>query len=444
MKPVAGVPGVDFTIEDVRGVFPEEIEIQPLDHPVDATIKVPGSKSVTNRVLIIAALADGPSTINNPLFSDDSFWLMEALIRLGFKVHADRDEAGVQITGKRGIIPQNSMEVFVGNAGTVARFLPPVLALGEGPYWVDGVPRMRERPVADLVDAMRGLGAGVKYAGEGGRFPLVVEGGGLRGGTVRVRGGKSSQFVSGLLMAAPYAGEPVTLEIEGRKDWPYVGITADVMRDFGVEVGIEDSFRRLTVEPGAYAAKEYAVEPDASAASYFLAAAAVTGGWMRIPGLGAGSPQGDLRFAGVLRKMGCEVELGSDFIELRGPGILRGVDVDMGAFSDTMITLSAIAPFASSPTTIRNVGHTRHQETDRIAAIATELGRLGVRVEEAPDSLRITPGPVSPAAVRTYGDHRMAMAFAVTGLAAPGIRIREPGCVTKTFPDYFQRLDALR
>ncbi|MDQ3566706.1 MAG: hypothetical protein M3397_01325, partial [Actinomycetota bacterium] len=158
MKPVAGVPGVDFTIEDVRGVFPEEIEIQPLDHPVDATIKVPGSKSVTNRVLIIAALADGPSTINNPLFSDDSFWLMEALIRLGFKVHADRDEAGVQITGKRGIIPQSSMEVFVGNAGTVARFLPPVLALGEGPYRVDGVPRMRERPVADLVDAMRGLG----------------------------------------------------------------------------------------------------------------------------------------------------------------------------------------------------------------------------------------------------------------------------------------------
>ena len=444
MKPVAGVPGVDFTIEDVRGVFPEEIEIQSLDHLVDATIKVPGSKSVTNRVLIIAALADGPSTINNPLFSDDSFWLMEALIRLGFKVHADRDEAGVQITGKRGIIPQNSMEVFVGNAGTVARFLPPVLALGEGPYWVDGVPRMRERPVADLVDAMRGLGAGVKYAGEEGRFPLVVEGGELRGGTVRVRGGKSSQFVSGLLMAAPYAGEPVTLEIEGRKDWPYVGITADVMQAFGVEVGIEDSFRRLTVEPGAYAATEYAVEPDASAASYFLAAAAVTGGRVRIPGLGAGSPQGDLRFAGVLQKMGCEVELGSDFIELRGPGILRGVDVDMGAFSDTMITLSAIAPFASSPTTIRNVGHTRHQETDRIAAIATELGRLGVRVEEAPDSLRITPGPVSPAAVRTYGDHRMAMAFAITGLAAPGIRIREPGCVTKTFPDYFQRLDALR
>jgi len=245
-------------------------------------------------------------------------------------------------------------------------------------------------------------------------------------------------------MAAPYAGEPVTLEIEGRKEWPYVGITAEVMRAFGVEVVIGEGFRRLTVEPGAYTAREYTVEPDASAASYFLAAAAVTGGRVRIPGLGANSPQGDLRFADVLREMGCEVELGTGSIELQGPKILRGVDVDMGAFSDTMITLSAIAPFAEGPTTIRNVGHTRHQETDRIAAVAAELGRLGVRVEEASDSLRITPGPVNPAAVRTYGDHRMAMAFAVTGLAAPGIRISEPECVTKTFPDYFERLDSLR
>jgi len=444
MRPVAGVPGVDFAIEDVRGSFPEEIEIQPLDRPVDATVMVPGSKSVTNRALIVAALADGPSTIRNPLFSDDSYWLMEALVRLGFHVHADRDAGEVRTIGKRSIIPGNDVEIFVGNAGTVARFLPPALSLGNGPYRVDGVRRMRERPVADLVDAMRGLGAGVDYAGEEGRFPLVVNGGGLRGGMVRVRGGKSSQFVSGLLMAAPYAREPVVLEIEGRTEWPYVGITAEVMRAFGVEVGIGEGFRRLTVEPGAYRAREYEVEPDASAASYFLAAAAVTGGRVRAPGLGAGSPQGDLRFAEVLREMGCEVEMTPDFVEVRGLDRLRGVDVDMGAFSDTMITLSAIAPFAEGPTTIRNVGHTRHQETDRISAVATELRRLGVHVEETPDSLRITPGPVSPAAIRTYGDHRMAMAFAVTGLVAPGVRIREPGCVTKTFPDYFQRLDTLR
>jgi len=443
MRPVAGVPGVDFTVEDVRGTFPEEIQIQPLDRPVDATVMVPGSKSVTNRALIVAALADGPSTIRNPLFSDDSYWLMDALVNLGFDVHADREAAEVRITGQRGIIPRSGVDAFVGNAGTVARFLPPALALGDGPYRVDGVPRMRERPVADLVDAMRGLGARVGYAGEEGRFPLVVNGGGLAGGKVRVRGGKSSQFVSGLLMAAPYAREPVVLEIEGRAEWPYVGITAEVMRAFGVEVGIEEGFRRLAVEPGFYLAREYAVEPDASAASYFLAAAAVTGGCVRIPGLGAESPQGDLRFAEVLGRMGCEVEIAPDFVEVRGPERLRGVEVDMGAFSDTMLTLSAIAPFAEGPTTIRNVGHTRHQETDRIAAIAAELGRLGVHVEEAPGSLRISPGPVNPAAVHTYGDHRMAMAFAVTGLVAPDIRIREPGCVTKTFPDYFQRLDAL-
>lgn len=444
MRRVAGVPGVDFTVEDVRGTFPEEIEIQTLDHPVEAEIQIPGSKSVTNRALLIAALADGPSTIRNPLFSDDSFWLMQALVHLGFDLHADRDAAEVRITGQRGIILQRNADVFVGNAGTVARFLPPALALGEGPYRVDGVPRMRERPVGDLVDAMRHLGAHVEYANEEGRFPLVVKGGGLVGGTVRVRGGKSSQFVSGLLMAAPYAREPVTLEIEGRDDWPYVGITVEVMEAFGVDVEIGDGFRRLAVEPGSYSAREYEVEPDASAASYFLAAAAVTGGQVKIPGLGTGSSQGDLRFAEVLRKMGCEVEIASDFIEVRGLEWLRGVDVDMGAFSDTMITLSAIAPFAEGPTTIRNVGHTRHQETDRIAAVATELGRLGISVEEAPDSLRITPGPVSPAVVRTYGDHRMAMAFAVTGLVVPGVRIREPGCVTKTFPDYYQQLDALR
>ena len=444
MRPVAGVPGVDFTIEDVRGTFPKEFRIQSLDRPVDATVMVPGSKSVTNRALLIAALADGPSTIRNPLFSDDSFWLMDALVRLGFEVHADRDTGEIHITGQSSIIPQHGVNAFVGNAGTVARFLPPALALGEGPYRVDGVSRMRERPVADLVDAMRGLGAGVSYAEEEGHFPLVVNGGGFAGGTVRVQGGKSSQFVSGLLMAAPYAREPVVLEIEGRDEWPYVGITAEVMRAFGVEVGIGEGFRRLAVEPGAYRAREYDVEPDASAASYFLAAAAVTGGRVRIPGLGSGSSQGDLRFADALREMGCEVEGAADFVEVRGPQRLRGVDVDMGAFSDTMITLSAIAPFAEGPTTIRNVGHTRLQETDRIAAVATELGRLGVHVEEGPDSLRITPGPVSPATVRTYGDHRMAMAFAVTGLVAPGISILEPGCVTKTFPDYFRKLDVLR
>ena len=442
MRPVTGVPGTDFSLEDVRGDFPDELEILPLEGAVDASVQVPGSKSVTNRALLIAALANGTSTIENTLFSDDSYWLMDALVRLGFDVHADRKTAKTSITGQRGIIPKNDVEVFVGNAGTVARFLPPALALGEGPYTVDGVSRMRERPVGDLVAAMRLLGAGVEYVEGEGRFPLRVEGGGIHGGMARVRAQSSSQFVSGLLIAAPYARKPVTLEVEGREEWPYVGITREVMRAFGVEVGVKEV--RYAVEPAVYQAREYAVEPDASAASYFMAAAAVTGGRVRILGLGAGSPQGDLRFAEVLGAMGCGVELGEDYVEVRGPDRLRGVQVDMNAFSDTMITLCAIAPFASSQTVIRNVEHTRRQETDRISAVSTELRRLSIAVEEWRDGLRISPGTVSPAVVETYGDHRMAMAFAVTGLLAPGIRIRNPGCVTKTFPNYFELLESLR
>jgi 3-phosphoshikimate 1-carboxyvinyltransferase len=439
---VAGVPGVDFSIEDVRGTFPDELEIAPLDRAPDATIQVPGSKSVTNRALLVAALADGPSRIRNPLFSDDSYWLMDALVRLGIDVSADREGGEVHVIGQRGEIGASGVDLFVGNAGTVARFLPPALTLGKGPYTVDGVPRMRERPVEDLVTAMRQLGATVEYASEEGRFPLIIKGGGIRGGTARVSASKSSQFVSGLLMAAPYADEPVTLQVEGRKQWPYVGITVAVMKAFGVEV--DESGGRFAVDPALYTARAYDVEPDASGASYFMAAAAVTGGRVRIPGLGSGSPQGDLRFAGVLHEMGCDVEIATDFVEVRGPDRLRGVEVDMNAFSDTMITLSAIAPFADGPTTINNVAHTRLQETDRLSAVATELRRLGVTVDETPSSIRIIPRTIEPAVVETYGDHRMAMAFAITGLVASGIRIRDPGCVTKTFPDYFRRLEALR
>jgi 3-phosphoshikimate 1-carboxyvinyltransferase len=440
------VPGRDFTVEDVRGKFPERLEVGPLGRPVDAEVSVPGSKSVTNRALLVAALADGVSTIRNPLFSDDPYYLMESLARLGFDVWADQEAGEVRIAGLAGGIPRGDVEVFVGNAGTVARFLPPALALGPGPYTVDGVPRMQERPIKDLVDAMRGLGAHVDYAKEDGRFPIMVGGGGLAGGRAVVRGGGSSQFVSGLLMAAPYAGAPVVLDVEGRESWPYVGITLDVMRRFGVEVEASEGFARLSVGHGPYRASAFEVEPDASAASYFLALAAVTGGRVRVPGLGAGSSQGDLRFAGVLEKMECEVGLGEDYVEVRGSGRLRGVEVDMGSFSDTMMTLAAIAPFASSPTTITNVGHTRHQETDRISAVVAELSRLGVGVEEWPDGLRVSPGPLRPAVVRTYGDHRMAMAFAVAGLAAPTptVTIADPGCVTKTFPGYFRALDGLR
>jgi 3-phosphoshikimate 1-carboxyvinyltransferase len=437
-----GVPGVDFTVEDVRPTFPEELEVTPLERPPDATIRVPGSKSVTNRALVIAALAEGHSRILNPLFSDDSFWLMNALVRLGIDVSADGERGEIYVSGQSGEIYASGVDLFVGNAGTVARFLPPVLALGRGPYTVDGVPRMRERPVEDLVDAMRQLGAAVEYVGEVAKFPLTIKGGGIPGGEARVSASKSSQFISGLLMASPYAETPVTLHPEGRKEWPYVGITVALMRAFGVEV--VEANGRFIVAPAMYSSREYEVEPDASGASYFMAAAAVTGGRVSIPGLGSSSPQGDLRFAGVLHDMGCRVEITPDFIEVQGPDHLQGVEVDMNAFSDTMITLSAIAPFATTPTTIKNVAHTRLQETDRLSAVATELSRLGIKTQITPSSIRIIPDQVQSGVVRTYGDHRIAMAFAVTGLVASGIRIENPGCVTKTFPCFFGALESLR
>jgi 3-phosphoshikimate 1-carboxyvinyltransferase len=442
MKNLVGVPGVDFTVEDVRPTLPAELEITPLKKPPDATIRVPGSKSVTNRALIIAALAEGRSRILNPLFSDDSFWLMNALVRLGIGVSADKEKWELYVSGQSGEIDASGVDLYVGNAGTVARFLPPMLALGRGPYTVDGVPRMRERPVADLVDAMRQLGASVDYAGKAGRFPLAIKGGGLRGGEARFSASKSSQFVSGLLMASPYAEAPVTLYPEGRKEWPYVGITVALMRAFGVEV--DGANGRFAVDPAFYTAQDYEVEPDASGASYFMAAAAVTGGRVRIPGLGSSSPQGDLRFAEVLRDMGCRVEITARATEVTGPDRLQGVEVDMNAFSDTMITLSAIAPFAQGPTTIKNVAHTRLQETDRLRAVQTELNRLGISTLTTSSSIRIIPGQIRPGVIRTYGDHRMAMAFAITGLVASGIRIGDPGCVSKTFPGYFGALESLR
>lgn len=446
MGSIRGVPGVDFGIEDVRGDFPDEREITPLGRPVDADIRVPGSKSVTNRALLVAALAEGVSVIRNPLFSDDPYYLLDALVRLGFEVEADGKSGEVRVGGLGGEIPRGGVDVFVGNAGTVARFLPPALALGPGPYTVDGVARMRERPIRDLVDALRHLGAAVDYAEDEGRFPLLVRGGGLAGGDTTVQGAGSSQFVSGLLMAAPYARRTVNLDVRGRQKWPYVGITVEVMRRFGVDVDVSEDFSRLTVEPGVYRAGDFEVEPDASAASYFMALAAVTGGRVRVPGLGSSSSQGDLRFAEVLGRMGCEVNLAEDAVEVRGTGSLRGVDVDMNAFSDTMMTLAAIAPFAETPTTITNVEHARHQETDRISAVATELGRLGVEVEERRDGLSISPGPLEAVTIETYGDHRVAMAFAVAGLAAPEpvVTIKDPGCVTKTFPGYFDALESLR
>lgn len=417
--------------------------IIPLAAPPDATVSVPGSKSLTNRALVLAALAAGTSRLANALLSDDTAVMVEALRRLGFRIEVDPAALTMTVHGRAGVIPEGSAELFAGGAGTAARFLTAVVCLGHGRYRIDGIPRMRERPIQDLLDALGMLGASV--TAPGGCPPVTVEARGLRGGRAVVRGDVSSQFVSALLMAAPYADGDVEVVVEGRLvGAPYVDLTLAVMEAFGVDVE-RDGLRRFYIRTGQrYRGRAYAVEPDASSAAYFLAAAAVTGGRVAVPGLSTRSLQADARLADVLEQMGCRVERGPDRIAVSGPGTLRGVDADLGAMSDQTMTLAAIAPFAAGPTRIRGVAHIRHQESDRLAATAAELRRIGQEVEEHDDGLGIDPRPVRPALIQTYSDHRIAMAFAVTGLRAPGIAIADPGCVAKTFPDFFERLEGLR
>lgn len=421
---------------------PDVYAIVPLAAPPDATVAVPGSKSLTNRALVLAALAQGTTSLSNALFSDDTVVMIEALRSLGFPVDADAGALRITVQGRGGAVPVPTAELDVGGAGTAARFLTAMVSLGAGRYRLDGTARMRERPIGDLVDALRQLG--VRITATGGTLPALVDAHGLRGGRTVVRGEVSSQFVSALLMVAPCARDDVEIVVEGRLvAAPYVEMTLAVMAAFGVAVEREGLGRFVVRAGQRYRACEFAVEPDASSAAYFFAAAAVTGGRVAVPGLSVASPQGDARFVDVLERMGCRVERLPDALGVRG-GALSGLDVDLGPMSDQTMTLAAIAPFARGATRIRGVGHIRHQESDRIAAAAAELRRLGQDVEEFDDGLAITPRPVRPAVVQTYNDHRIAMAFAVAGLRAPGIAIADPGCVAKTFPDFFERLERLR
>lgn len=425
--------------------YPEMIAIEPVDGPVDADVPVPGSKSITNRALLIAALANGESDLTGALYSDDTRYMAAALNDLGIAVESDEAGSRFVVRGGGGTFPANVADLFVGNSGTTMRFLTAALPLGHGSYRIDGIPRMRQRPIAPLLDALNALGADATSEEDSGCPPVRVRANGLRGGEVAMSGEQSSQYFSALLMAAPYAREGVTISVEGDLvSKPYMPLTTAVMAAFGVEAELDTTqWRTFRVAPGQrYSGRAYRIEPDASNASYFFAAAVVTGGRIRVNGLGRGSTQGDLRFVDVLAAMGAEVEIADDYVEVRGPasGKLRGVDLDLNAISDTAQTLAAITPFADGPTTIRGVAHARLKETDRVAAIATELRRLGQGVEEHPDGIRVHPAPVIPAAIETYDDHRMAMSFAITGLRAPGVRILDPGCVAKTFPGFFETL----
>lgn len=423
------------------------IEIQTTG-PIHGSIRPPGSKSITNRALICAALARGKSTLVGALDSDDTRVMVDALKQLGFTVEHDTDAATITVEGCGGQVPVESADVYVEASGTTMRFLTAMLTLGQGKFRLDGVPRMRERPIADLVEALKQLGANIEYEANPGCPPLVIHAAGLKGGDVSIRGDISSQFLSGLMMAAPYAKSPVVVNVEGELvSKPYVEMTAAVMKSFGIEAELSSDLSQTTIPaPGPYAALEYNVEPDASAASYFLAAAAITGGCVTVEGLSSSSIQGDVEFADVLVKMGCELEPADsgDGIRIRGKK-LNGIEVDMNAISDTVQTLAAVALFAEGPTTVTGVPHIRLKETDRIAALATELRKFGAEVDERPDGLTITPPTeLRGAEIETYDDHRMAMSMALVGLRVPGVVILDPGCTSKTYPRFFEDLDRLK
>lgn len=429
--------------------------VQPLKRPVDATVAIPGSKSVTNRALILAALASGESTLTGVLNSQDTRVMIESLRRLGFRVEGDAASGVLGVVGQGGAIPAAGAELFLENSGTSIRFLTALCALGSGRFRLDGSERMRQRPQADLIDALGRCGVRAVSELGTGCPPIIVEAGaGLHGGRVEVGADASSQFVTALLMVAPFARQDVILEIRGSLRPFYVEITTRMMEQWGVSVRANRAVTPggspvYSVPAGQHyiPQPEYRIEPDASSASYFFAAAALTGGRVTVPGLGTHSLQGDVRFATeVLAEMGCEVSEGPGGLTVRGPadGRLRGVSRDMSAISDTSLTLAALAPFADTPTTIGNIAHSRLQECDRIAAACAELTKLGVRVEEHRDGYTIYPAQkIRPASIATYNDHRVAMSFALVGLRAEGVAIQDPACVGKTFPDFWQRLEAL-
>ena len=420
------------------------IEIKPVTGKIDAVVNVPGSKSYTNRALITAALADGKSTITNALFSDDTNYMATSLNVLGIPIKEDHSTNRFIIQGKGGIIPAKQANLFIGNAGTAMRFLTAMLTLGNGVYEIDGIERMRQRPIQDLLDGLKQLGADVVSKFNNGCPPVLIRGIGLQGGSAVVKGDLSSQYFSALLMTAPYAKNDVSIKVKGDLvSKRYVDMTIALMRQFDVDVKNND-YKMFFVKSGqSYKAIHYEVEGDASAASYFFAAAAITGGKVRVVGIGSDSLQGDIHFADVLKSMGCRVNASANWIEVQGDS-LHGVDVDMGDMPDVVQTLASVAVFARGKTRVRNVKNMRIKETDRIAAVVNELRRIGISAVEYEDGFEIEPSIPKPAEIETYDDHRMAMSFALIGLRANGITIKHPECVSKTFPDYFQRLEALR
>ena len=408
----------------------------------DASLRVPGSRSITNRALLIAALANGDSELYGALTSDDTAAMLDSLSAMGCEIDLQSGGAWF-VKGRNGRLRRSAAALDTHGSGTTARFLTAAAALSEGPVVIDGNERMRKRPIRELVDALTQLGVRVKILGENGCPPVRVDGGGIAGGFVEVDASRSSQFLSALLLAAPYAARDVILKpMDGiLVSKPYVDLTLSIMREFGAKVTErrDGAYRVSRVHP--YQGRPYRIEPDASSAVYAFCAAAIGGGRIRVDDIPRNSIQPDLALLGILDRMGCEVSRGPNHVEVRGPmGRLIPVDVDMNDMPDAVLALAVVALFAGGTTTIRNVANLRIKESNRLLALETEIRKLGATARATLDSLIIEPGKLHGAEIDTYDDHRMAMAFALAGLRVEGVVIRNPSCVTKTWPEYFSAL----
>ena len=413
---------------------------------IDGEINLPGSKSLSNRALLVAALAKGTTKITNLLESDDTRHMLNALKQLGIKYTLSEDKKECTIVGNAGAIHSDTVEeLFLGNAGTAMRPLCAALCLGTGSYVLTGEPRMKERPIGHLVDALRQAGADISYKEREGYPPLQIEAHGLHGGEVQIEGAISSQFLTALLLAAPMAKEDMTISIIGELvSKPYIDITLHIMETFGVAV-VNDNYETFTVKGGqTYQAVEtFMVEGDASSASYFLAAAAIKGGTVKVTGIGRNSIQGDIQFVDVLEQMGARVEWGETYVSVTKDA-LRAIDMDFNHIPDAAMTVATMALFVKGTTTLRNIYNWRVKETDRLFAMATELRKVGAEVEEGEDYLKITaPKVLKHAVIDTYDDHRMAMCFSLLALDPASVTINEPECTAKTFPTYFEVLESI-
>ena len=430
----------------------ESLLIEPLSRPFDLTFTPPGSKSLTNRALVLAALSNGPCVLRNALFADDTRVMIDGLQRLGFEVTPDEAAKSIRVLGRNGIVPAAGAGLFCGNSGTTIRFLTAVCALGHGDFSLDGVPRMHQRPIGPLTTMLANLGVRFDAAGKPGYPPVAVRADGLPGGIVMFGSESSSQFLSALLHIAPFARNEVIIELTGAQtSWPYVAMTMRLMDIFGhicELVRDEDTGEpeQIIVPPGGYHRDEYIVEPDASNASYFLALAALhQGSKVTIEGIGKASLQGDVGFADFLSQMGAQLVFGADFLTITGTGELNGIDADLSKMPDVAQTLAVVALFADGPTTMTGIHTLRVKETDRVAALQNELTKLGAEVEVDGDTMTITPPEqFNVAEIDTYDDHRMAMSFALAGTKTAAVRINDPACVNKTYPNFFKDLERFR